>query len=65
MCWREQSGVAERSDADDRLRSAMDIGSQIIFTEIERTLFKEHLKSFLEYTCCTEYTSDVGASSRE
>ena len=26
--WREQSGVAEQSDADDRLRSAMEDGFQ-------------------------------------
>ena len=35
---REQLGVAERSDADERLRSAVDVGFQSVFTETKRIL---------------------------
>ena len=31
--WRDQSGVAEQSDANDRLRNALGDGFQISFTE--------------------------------
>ena len=32
-CWREQPGVAERSDADDRLRRALNDSLQSMFIE--------------------------------
>ena len=43
---REQSGVAERSDADDWLWSAVDVGFQSIFAETERIFLKNNLQSF-------------------
>ena len=37
--WREQPGVAEQSDADDRLRSALENQFQSVFTHnIENTI---------------------------
>ena len=39
VTWREQPGVAEQSDADDRLRSALENQFQSCFTEnIENTI---------------------------
>ena len=66
-CWREQSGVAERSDADDRLRSALNARLYSIFyRKLIRFYCENSFHFFVEkYKWRTEFTPDTGASSRE
>ena len=65
-CWHEQSGVAERSDADDRLRRALNARLYSSFLENRYNFTVRVASIFVEkYKWCTEFTRDAGASSRE
>ena len=56
-CRRAQSGVAERSDADDRLQRTLSAGLQIVFTENIENVAKDQIMMIYDIRMCVQLDS--------